>query len=113
MSVETREITALEKATSRLGTAMMLGWTFGIGIVGFVLLSAIAYALASAEFNLVGLVVVCVLLLFAPPVMTLVWGVLASALSIRKSAAAVGAFSGPSWWELRKPHRVIYQAYFH
>jgi hypothetical protein len=113
MSAETRPTRKFEKTTSQLGTAMMLGWTFGIGIVGFVLLSVIAYALASQDLNLMSLVVVSVLLLFAPPLMTVFWGALASTVFAKEEPSAVGAFSGPSWWELRQPHRVIYQAYFH
>jgi hypothetical protein len=90
MSVETKSISKLEKTTSKLGTAMMLGWTFGIGIVGFVLLSVIAYALVSEQLILAG---VCSLVFFAPIIMTVLWGILVSALSLRR--AATDAFPGP------------------
>jgi hypothetical protein len=95
MSVETKSISKLEKTTSKLGTAMMLGWTFGIGIVGFVLLSAIAYALMTERLTLA---VFCALVFFAPLVMTVLWGILVSALSLRRAAA--DAFPGPAGGKL-------------
>jgi len=91
------------------GTAMMLAWTLGIGIVGLLLLLAIAYGLA---FHHPAIVIVCTFLLFAPLMLTVLWGIMGAAAVMGERLAAFQPVSGPSWWEHRQPHRVLYQAYF-
>lgn len=84
MSIATVKTGALDKASSILGTAMMLAWTLGLGILGFVLLVAIAYAMVLQNQTLV---IVCSLLLFSPLLMTVAWGLLSAAEKARDRRA--------------------------
>lgn len=109
MSIATVRTGALDKAPAILGTAMMLAWTLGLGILGFVLLLAIAYAMVLQNPTLV---IVCSFLLFAPLLMIIVWGLLSAAELAREKWAMHYGVSGPSWWERRQAHRKPYRAYF-
>ncbi len=62
--------TSQRKVAENVGTLMFLAWTLVVGIAGFVLLCAIAFAIVTENLAL-GLV--CGLLLFAPPAVGIVW----------------------------------------
>lgn len=68
--------TALGRAARFLGTAMMLAWTFVIGILGFVLLLGVYYAMVAQSQSLL---TVCCFLLFSPLLLTVVFGCLSLA----------------------------------
>lgn len=108
MSVASTETSALDKASMILGTAMMLSWTFAIGIPGLAVLLAIAYALVTETH---ALAIVCVCLLLAPLFLTVLWGAFRIAATLEERWAPAHSASGPTWWERRGEHRVIYQAY--
>jgi hypothetical protein len=109
MNTTTSTTITLERASRTLGTAMMVAWTLGIGIVGFALLLAIAYAMV---FHNQILAIVSSFLLFAPLMLTVVWGILWAAEAAMKTWAIRRHVSVPTWWETRKAHRILYQAYF-
>ncbi|MCA1960372.1 MAG: hypothetical protein LDL33_06215 [Desulfomonile sp.] len=109
MSATSVTVGSSNRACMIAGTAMMLAWTLGIGFVGLVLLLAIAYALV---FHHPAVAVVCIFLLFTPLMLTVLWAVLGAAVAIGERWTAFQAVSGPTWWERRQPHRVLYQAYF-
>jgi hypothetical protein len=109
MSVATNTTSTLDRASETLGTAMMIAWTLGIGLVGFGLLLVIAYALVVQSKTLA---VVCSLLLFAPLMITILWGTIKAAAATSEKWSAYNMAFGPSWWERRTPNRVLYQAYF-
>ncbi len=109
MSAATSTTSTLNRASAILGTAMMIAWTLGIGLVGLGLLLVVAYALVAQSHTLA---IVCSFLLFAPLIITIVWGIISAAEAISEKWAAHHRGSGPSWWERRKAHRVLYQAYF-
>lgn len=68
--------TALGRVARLLGTAMMLAWTFVIGILGFVLLLGVYYAMVAQSQSLLA---VCCFLLFSPLLLTIVFGCLSLA----------------------------------
>ena len=109
MSVATSTTSTLDRASMFLGTAMMLAWTLGIGIVGFALLLAIAYAMV---FHNSSLAIVCSFVLFVPLILTIAWGILWVAEAEKKRWSLHRDVSAPSWWETRQGHRILYQAYF-
>lgn len=94
MSAATPNTDTLDKTSTILGTAMMLVWTLGLGILGFVLLLAIAYAMTMQNQTLL---IVCSSLIFAPLLITLVWGLFSAANLARKRWATQNDVSGPSW----------------
>ena len=109
MSVATSTTSTLDRASMFLGTAMVLAWTLGIGIVGFAMLLAIAYAMVFHNYSLV---VVCSFFLFAPFMLTIAWGILWVAEAAKSRVSLLRSVSAPSWWETRQEHRILYQAYF-
>ena len=109
MSVATSTTSTLDRASMFLGIAMVLAWTLGIGIVGFALLLAIAYAMVFHNYSLV---VVCSFFLFAPLMLTIAWGILWVAEAAKSRLSLLRSVSAPSWWETRQEHRILYQAYF-
>jgi len=109
MNTATSTTATLDRASSTLGTAMMLAWTMGIGIGGFALLLAIAYAMV---FNNQTLAIVSTFLLFAPLMLTLLWGIFWAVETTRKTWSIRRHVPAPTWWETRKAHRILYQAYF-
>jgi len=109
MSVATSTSSTLDRASMFLGTAMMLAWTLGIGIVGFALLLAIAYAMV---FHNSSLAIVCSFVLFVPLMLTIAWGILWVAEAEKERVSLHRDVSAPSWWETRQGHRILYQAYF-
>jgi amino acid transporter len=94
MSTATPKTYALEKTSSILGTVMMLAWTLGIGILGFVLLLAIAYAMTMQNQTLL---IVCCVLIFAPLLITTVWGLFSAANHARKRWVTQYDVSDPNW----------------
>jgi len=82
-TASTRSI--LDKAVVILGTSMMLVWTLGIGIVGFIVLLAIPWALATQSHNLA---IVSSFLVIVPLMLTLLWGLLMLVGVIRDKVAA-------------------------
>jgi hypothetical protein len=92
-----------------LGTAMILAWTFVIGIGGFFLLAATAYALLTQNHPLAFL---SILGLCTPLLLTLGWKVLNMAEMMRNKRTKDFNLTGPTWCERRRPFRVIYQAFF-
>jgi len=68
--------TALGRAARLLGTAMMLAWTFVIGILGFVLLLGAYYAMVAQSQSLSYSVL---LLAVSPLLLTIVFGCLSLA----------------------------------
>jgi hypothetical protein len=109
MNVATSTTSTLDRTSMFLGTAMMLAWTLGIGIVGFALLLAIAYAMV---FHNSSVAIVCSFVLFAPLILTIAWGILWVAEAEKKRWSLHRDVSVPSWWETRQGHRILYQAYF-
>lgn len=109
MSVASSTTSSLDRACMITGTAMMLAWILQIGIVGLALLLAIAYGLT---FHHPTFAIVCAFLLFAPLILTVLWGILGAAAAIREIWATYDTVSGLSWWERRQAHRILYQAYF-
>lgn len=99
----------LDRASMLLGTAMMIAWTLGIGIVGFALLLAIAYTMIFHNYSLT---FVCSFFLFAPLMLTIAWGILWALEAARERLSLTRVVSAPSWWETRQEHRILYQAYF-
>ncbi len=99
----------IDRTSMILGAAMMLAWTFWMGIGGLVLLLAVAYSLATQSPTLG---IVCSFLLLAPLMMTIVWGIGALCQTVKAIWALNCNLRGPSWWERRQSHRVIYQAYY-
>lgn len=99
----------LEKAVKVLGTAVMLSWTFIIGIFGFVILLGIYYAMVVESQSLLGF---CCFLLFSPILLTVVFGCLSLAETLRKELAVSEDSSSPTWWDTRRDFRVLYQAYY-
>lgn len=81
MNTRTNENNASDRGSMILGTAMMLAWTFGIGVVGFVLLLAAAYGLLTQSYTVT---IVCFAVLLTPLMMTLVWGVMKLAEASKK-----------------------------
>jgi hypothetical protein len=98
MSIPNANIKALDKAAAVLGTAMMIAWTFVIGFVGLVLFAAIAYALLFRNYFLVG---ACSFVIFAPLIMTILWGILRLIAFARERRAASNVLAGPSWRDQR------------
>ncbi len=109
MSADMNNKTTLDKATIMLGTVMMIAWTLMIGVFGFVLLAAGAYGITSHRYTLV---TVCAILLFSPLLMTIVWGLFSAIGIVSKQFATDYAMAGPTWWEQRQDHRILYQAYY-
>ncbi len=68
--------TGLARAARLLGTVMVLAWTFVIGILGFVLLLGVYYAIVAQSQSLLA---VCCFLLFSPLLLTVVFGCLSLA----------------------------------
>src|SRR5271157_6344683 len=89
MSVATSTTSALDRTSMFLGTAMMLAWTLGIGIVGFALLLAIAYAMV---FHNSSVAIVCSFVLFAPLILTIAWGILWVAEAEKKDGPCTAMF---------------------
>lgn len=108
MSVARTETSALDKASMILGKAMMLSWTFTIGIAGLAILLTAAYAAVSQSHLLA---ILCVLLLLTPLFITVLWGAFRIAAMLAEKFGPASSISGPTWWEQRGEHRVIYQAY--
>lgn len=108
MSTEMSTTRTLDRGAMVLGTAMMIAWTLGIGIVGFVLLLAIAYAMVFQSHTVA---VVLSFLLIAPLMLTIAWGIVWAAKEVSASEAVQHALSGPTWWEQRRG-RALYEAYF-
>ena|SRR5271157_5998466 len=104
MSVATSTTSALDRASMFLGTAMMLAWTLGIGIVGFALLLAIAFAMVFQNYSLA---IVCSALLFAPLMLTIAWGTLWVAKAAGERLFLLRSVSAPSWLETRQEHRIL------
>ena len=92
----------LDRAVMILVTGMMLAWTLGIGIVGFVVLLAIAWALVYQSHILA---VVLSFLVIAPLLLTLLWGVLMAVGLIRERWIMKLTAPESSWreeyWEQR------------
>ncbi len=99
MSAATSTTSTLNRASAILGTAMMIAWTLGIGLVGLGLLLVIAYALVAQSHTLA---IICSFLLFAPIIMTIVWGIISAAEVTNEKLAAHHKGPRPSWWERRK-----------
>ena len=89
MNVATSTTSTLDRASMFLGTAMMLAWTLGIGIVGFALLLAIAYAMVFHNYSLA---IVFSFLLFAPLMLTIAWGILWAAEAAKKDCPCSAVF---------------------
>ncbi|MEW6350169.1 MAG: hypothetical protein AB1646_13970 [Thermodesulfobacteriota bacterium] len=84
------------RASTRLGTLMFLGLSLVLGLAGFVLLSALAYAMVTQNL---ALGVVCTLLLFAPSVLGIAW-------AVTTAVASVPDYSwSPSGGEVREESR--------
>jgi len=94
MSVDTSTTTTLDRVSGTLGTAMMLAWILGIGIGSFALLLGLTYAMV---FGNLALGVICSILLFAPIVITILWGMVTATEAIR---AKLGRASSSSTTEL-------------
>jgi hypothetical protein len=109
MSAATTATSSFDRTSMMLGTAMMLAWTFWMGIGGLVLLLAVAYAFVNHSPTLG---IVCSFLVFAPLMMTIVWGVAGVCETVRHKWITNCSLPGPTWWERRKSHRVLYQAYY-
>lgn len=109
MSVTHTETRTLDRVTEILGSAMMLAWTFIIGIGGFLLLAATAYAMIAQIHSLA---IFCICLLSAPLLMTVAWGILSLASELDRRLVPSYGFLGQTWWEIRPAHRIVYQAYF-
>lgn len=109
MSITIAENNPLERATQVLGTAMMLAWTFIIGIGGFLLLMATAFAFITHNHAMAS---ISIFLLFTPLLMTLGWGILSLVGMVLEKLEGKLSFAEPTWCERRRPHRVIYQAFF-
>jgi hypothetical protein len=109
MSAATSSTYTLDRTSMILGTAMMLGWTLGLGILGLALLLAIAYAMITQSYTLA---LTCSVLLFMPLILTMAWGMFHAAATLEKNWALRFGVAGPSWWERRQAHRILYQAYF-
>jgi len=84
----------LDKAVSVLGTAMMLVWTLGIGIVGFAVLLAIAWA---SVFQSHTLAIALGFLVIAPLLLTLLWAVLTAVDLLKERWAVQLVVQRPSW----------------
>jgi len=104
MSVATSTTSTLERASTFLGTAMMLAWTLGIGIVGFTLLLAIAYAMV---FHNSSLAIVCSFVLFVPLMLTIAWGILWAAEAAKERLSLLRIVSAPSWRGNRQEQRIL------
>ena len=89
MRVATSTPSILERASIFLGKAMMLAWTLGIGIVGFALLLAIAYAMLFHNYSLA---IVCSFFLFVPLMLTIAWGILWTAEAAKKDCPCSAVF---------------------
>lgn len=109
MSDATSNRETLDTACMILGTVMRLIWAFWIGFVGFALLMAIAHAMLAGKHTMV---IICTFLLFTPVMMTVLWGIVMAANMLRKKLLLTLAIPGPSGWERRQEHRILYQAYF-
>ncbi len=72
--------TSQRKVAENVGTLMFLAWTLVVGIAGFVLLCAIAFAIVTENLAL-GLV--CGLLLFAPSALGVGWMLTAGASALQ------------------------------
>jgi hypothetical protein len=101
--------TSLGKAASILGTAMMLAWTFLIGVFGFALLIGVYYAMGAQNSSLIA---ICCFGLALPILLTAVFGLLSLADAMMQKIAVEEDTSSPTWWEMRKDFRVLYQAYY-
>jgi len=76
--------TTLERFWENAGTLMFLGWSLILGLVGFLLLCALAYAMVTENL---ALGVVCGMVLFAPPALAVIWTLTAGAsLLLERSA---------------------------
>ena len=104
MRVATSTSGSLDRASMFLGTAMMLAWTLGIGIVGFALLLAIAYAMVFHNYSLT---IVCSFLLFAPLMLTIAWGILWAAEAAKERLSLLRIVSAPSWRGNRQEQRIL------
>lgn len=104
MRVATSTPSILERASIFLGKAMMLAWTLGIGIVGFALLLAIAYAMLFHNFSLA---IVCSFFLFVPLMLTIAWGILWAAEAAYERLSLLRSVSSPSWWGKRQEQRIL------
>ncbi len=109
MSTARSSTRTLDRISMILGTTMMLGWTMGLGVLGFALLLAIAYAMACSSYVPA---VACSGLLVLPLILTVVWGIFHVAAKLERNWSLRFAFGGPTWWERRQAHRILYQAYF-
>jgi hypothetical protein len=109
MSAATSSTQTLDRTSMILGTAMMLGWTLGLGILGFALLLAVAYAMLTHSY---ALAVAGSVLLFMPLFLTIAWGMFHTAATLERSWSLRFGLAGPTWWERRQAHRILYQAYF-
>ena len=99
----------LGKAAEILGTAMMLAWTFLIGVFGFALLVGVYYAMGAQSQSLLA---ICCFGLALPILLTAVFGLLSLADAMMQKLDIEEETSGPTWWEMRKDFRVLYQAYY-
>ena len=71
MNATTNTTTILERISAILGMVMMLAWTLGLGVVGFVILLGLFYAMAVRSETLA---VLAFSFLFTPLLMISVWG---------------------------------------
>lgn len=104
MRVATSTTSTLGRASMFLGTAMMIAWTLGIGIVGFALLLAITYAMLFQNYSLT---IICTFLLFAPLLLTIAWGTLWAAEAAKEKLSVLRSFSAPRWWGNRQEQRIL------
>lgn len=101
--------TNLERAAAILGTAMILAWTFLIGVFGFALLIGVYYAIGADSQSLLA---ICCFGLALPILLTVVFGLLSLADAMMQKLDVKEDDSSPTWWEIRKDFRVLYQAYY-
>ena len=102
-------VTNLEKAAAVIGTAMMLAWTFLIGVFGFALLIGVYYAMGAQSQSILA---ICGFGLALPILLTVVFGLLSLADAMMQKLEVEDEASSPTLWEMRKDFRVLYQAYY-
>ncbi len=83
----------LNRAGESVGTWMFIAWTIVIGLVGFVLLCGLAYAM---HFSNLALGIICAVLASSPALVLAVWMLLMGALLIEGLAERRADFASES-----------------